>query len=76
MSKALIEKMAEDYGLPKNIGKKIKATSTHQYRHDEIAEIVGWSVLPIPSYHIRYDNGECDVISLTSIKENSFSFVD
>lgn len=76
MSNLLIEKMAEEYGLTHNVGKKVKSTSTNCYRHGDIAEIVGWSVLPLPSYHIRYANGECDVISASALVENRYVFVD
>ena len=76
MSALLVEKMAQEYGLPNNIGKKVKSTSTDGYRHGEIAEIVGWEVLPTPAYHIRYDNGECDVISANTLIEERYVFVD
>ena len=76
MPALLVEKMAEEYGLPNNIGKKVKSTFTDGYRHGEIAEIVGWTVLPTPAYHIRYDNGECDVISVNALEENRYIFVD
>lgn len=74
------QKMAEEYGITANIGKKVKANHYFSFRSGDTAEIIGWGLRNKdnrPLYFIRYENGECDSIPAENLfNERGFAFVD
>lgn len=74
------QRKAEEHGIIKNIGKKVKADHHYAFRSGDTAEIIGWGLRSedkIPLYFIRFENGECDSILAGELFDQSgFVFVD
>lgn len=71
------QRKAENLGAVADIGKKVKATYPGAFRRDEVATIVGWKFTKDDwlIYIIQFENGECDFVSQTSIKNREYVFV-
>ena len=75
------QKKAEAIGIVNDIGKKVRASDMIScFRYGDVAEIVGWGIMPDnnrPVYYIRFENGECDSIPAGRLfKESGFEFVE
>ena len=65
MTKQTRQRIAEECGIIKDVGKKVKCVSIYSQRRGEVAEIVGWGMGlkdGRPMYLIRFENGECEYI--------------
>lgn len=74
------QKLAEEYGIAKDVGRKVKAMHHYVFRCGDTAEIVGWGLRARdnrPIYYIRFENGECDIIPAGEyFKFSGFAFID
>ena len=59
-------------GLTQRIGMRVKIPQSLTIRGGEMAEIVGWGFNASddkPVYYIRFENGECDMISSEALEK-------
>ena len=74
------QKVAEEQGIIKDIGKVVKAVHHYAFRSGDTAEIIGWGLRPEdnqPIYFIRFENGECDSIPAGKLfEQGGYVFVD
>ena len=74
------QRLADEHGITKDIGKKVKAVHHYAFRSGDTAEIIGWGLRAEdkrPLYFIRFENGECDCIPAGKLFDQSgYVFAD
>ncbi len=70
------QKLAEELGITKDIGKVLKG-NRYAFRCGDTPKIIGWGFSDTgrPLYFIQFENGECDYIPAGELfEESGYSF--